>query len=96
MFAALGSMKTFLVVWAGQFVSLVGSGLTGFAVSVFLRVGGGDATLGLPAFLPYPEWEVDFPFRTLAMVAGLVTSFAVSRLSASADPPRPLARVGGD
>lgn len=65
--------------------------LAGLAVSVFLRLGGGDGTLGLPAFLPYPELTgYDFPFRTLAMVAGLATALVVARLTASIDPPRPL------
>jgi high affinity choline transporter 7 len=51
--------------------------LSGFLVAAFLRFGGGDETLGLPAFLPYPA---DFPFRTLAMVSGLLTIVTVSRL----------------
>ena len=48
----------------------------GFLVAAFLRFGGGDATLGLPAYLPYPG---DFPFRTVAMLCGLVTILVVSR-----------------
>ncbi len=69
--------------------------LSGFAVSVFLRLGGGDATLGLPAFLPYPAFgDYDFPFRTLAMLAGLGTAIVVSRLTATLDPPRALDRAG--
>lgn len=51
--------------------------LAGFLVAAFLRFGGGDETLGVPAYLPYPE---DFMFRTLAMVAGLLTIILVSRL----------------
>lgn len=31
-----------------------------------------------------------FPFRTVAMLAGLLTSMAVSRLTAMASPPTPL------
>jgi high affinity choline transporter 7 len=65
--------------------------VSGLAVSVLLRLGGGDGTLGLPAFLPYPSLgEYDFPFRTLAMLAGLATALAVSRLTAGIDPPTPL------
>lgn len=68
--------------------------LSGLAVAAFLRLGGGEATLGIPAFLPYPEWTgmalVSFPFRTLAMVSGLVVAVVVSRLTARLDPPRPL------
>lgn len=51
--------------------------LTGFLVAAFLRFGGGEPTLGIPAFLPYPD---DFMFRTLAMVCGLIAIFGVSRL----------------
>lgn len=66
--------------------------LAGLGVSVFLRLGGGDRTLGLPAFLPYPDWQPDgdFPFRTMAMLAGLCTAVAVSRLTQAADPPTEL------
>ena len=49
----------------------------GFVLAAFLRFGGGDETLGLPAYLPYPA---DFPFRTLAMLSGLGAILAVSRL----------------
>ncbi|WP_116125271.1 sodium:solute symporter family protein [Lewinella sp. IMCC34183] len=52
--------------------------LAGFGVAALLRFGGGDATLGLPAFLPYPA---DFPFRTTAMLAGLLSSAIASRLA---------------
>lgn len=51
--------------------------LAGFIIAAFLRFGGGDATLGLPAYLPYPA---DFPFRTLAMGGGLLSIVTVSRL----------------
>ena len=54
--------------------------LTGFLVAAFLRFGGGDATLGLPAYLPYPT---DFPFRTTAMLGGLLSIVLVSRLTRS-------------
>lgn len=73
--------------------------LTGLGVSVFLRLGGGDATLGLPAFLPYPDWSdagVEFPFRTLAMAAGLLTAVIVARLTQGMDPARPLGRLTTD
>ncbi len=58
--------------------------LAGFLVSFVLRFGGGEATLGIPQLLPYPMVEngvVLFPFRTLAMVSGLVTIWIVSRLT---------------
>ncbi|MCO4743911.1 MAG: sodium:solute symporter family protein [Proteobacteria bacterium] len=71
--------------------------LAGLAVSVFMRLGGGDGTLGLPAFLPYPDWQPtgDFPFRTLAMLCGLLTAIVVSRLTAASDPAKPLAPLEG-
>jgi high affinity choline transporter 7 len=69
----------------------------GLAVSIVLRLGGGEPSLHLPAFLPYPEWTdggmVAFPFRTLAMVAGLAVAAATSRLTGVLDPPVPLAAL---
>lgn len=50
----------------------------GLAVAFFLRFGGGEPALGLPQFIPYPFPE--FPFRSLAMVVGLLTIVVVSRL----------------
>ena len=40
----LGSMRVFLVVWSGQFVSLVGSSLTGFALAIWVYQETGSAT----------------------------------------------------
>jgi solute carrier family 5 (high affinity choline transporter), member 7 len=57
--------------------------LAGFAVAFILRFGGGEPTLGIPVLLPYPMIEdgvVLFPYRTLAMVSGLVTMVVVSRV----------------
>lgn len=57
--------------------------IAGFVVALILRFGGGDPTLGIPILLPYPMVEdgiVLFPFRTLAMLSGLVTIMVVSRL----------------
>ncbi|MEM9820271.1 MAG: sodium:solute symporter family protein [Bacteroidota bacterium] len=65
----------------------------GFLVAAILRFGGGDPTLGIPIFLPYPmieEGVVLFPFRTLAMVSGLASIILVSRLTQSLAPPRTL------
>lgn len=56
----------------------------GFIVAFLLRIGGGDVTLGIPIMIPYPMIEdgvVLFPFRTLAMVSGLLTIIVVSRLT---------------
>jgi len=55
--------------------------LAGFLLAAFLRFGGGDSTLGIPAYLTYPT---DFPFRTVAMLSGLVAIVVVSRLSGGA------------
>lgn len=51
--------------------------VAGFLVAAFLRFGGGDETLGIPSYLNY---GTDFPFRTLAMVSGLLTIVLVSRV----------------
>ena len=62
--------------------------LAGLVVSVLLRLGGGDVTLGLPMLLPYPDWSLqgaEFPFRTLAMATGLAVAIAWPRLVRSAE-----------
>jgi high affinity choline transporter 7 len=77
-----------------------------FAVSLILRLGGGEPLLGLSSFIPYPEifsaflpgepssWydgpAMLFPFKTLAALTGIVLLPVVSRLTARTDPPRPL------
>ena len=67
--------------------------IAGLVVAVVLRFGGGEPVLGLPMWLPYP-WVEDgvslFPFRTLAMVASLLTILAVSYLTRDRCPPVPL------
>lgn len=40
----LRGMKTFLVIWFGQLISIIGSGLTGFALSVWIFEQTGQAT----------------------------------------------------
>lgn len=67
----------------------------GFLVAFILRMGGGDPTLGIPVLIDYPMIEdgiVLFPFRTLAMVSGLITIIVVSRLTQKLAPPRGLSR----
>lgn len=62
--------------------------IAGFLVAAILRFGGGDSTLGIPIFLPYPMIEdgvVLFPFRTVAMVSGLVVTVVVSRFQGFVD-----------
>ncbi|UFJ43323.1 sodium:solute symporter family protein [Brevibacillus humidisoli] len=67
--------------------------IAGFIVSLVLRIGGGEPILGIPVMIPYPMIEdgvVLFPFRTLAMVSGLITIFIVSYLTRNICPPMPL------
>ncbi|MBM7095347.1 sodium:solute symporter family protein [Bacillus sp. H-16] len=67
--------------------------LSGLIVAVFLRLGGGEPTFGLPAFLPYPMVEdglVLFPFRTFAMIMAFITIFVVSELTKKKCKPLPL------
>ena len=76
--------------------------IAGLLVAAFLRFGGGDATLGLPAFLPYPILDaaeefkngqritILFPFRTFSMVVGLLTNIIVGRLTQQRAPSRTL------
>jgi high affinity choline transporter 7 len=61
--------------------------IVAFAVSLVLRVGGGEPLLGLPPLISYPEVV---PFRTLAAAAGLVLLPLVSRATARWDAPAPL------
>lgn len=64
--------------------------IAGFCVSLILRIGGGEPTLGIPMTIPYPmveEGVIMFPFRTLAMVSGLATIMVVSRLTQRVCPP---------
>ncbi|WP_396125645.1 sodium:solute symporter family protein [Bacillus sp. Marseille-Q3570] len=67
--------------------------IAGFIVSLILRIGGGEPVLHLPTWIPYPMVEdgvVLFPFRTLAMVSGLITIFVVSKLTRKLCEPMPL------
>ncbi|WP_182006462.1 sodium:solute symporter family protein [Priestia aryabhattai] len=67
--------------------------LAGFIVSLVLRIGGGEPLLHLKALLSYPMIEdgvVMFPFRTFAMVGGLLTIFIVSYATRRICPPQPL------
>jgi len=72
--------------------------MAGFVVAFILRFGGGDATLGLPILIDYPMIEdgvVLFPFRTLAMVSGLLSILVVSRLTGKWDAPKALVLPNG-
>ncbi len=59
--------------------------LTGVFVGLLLRLGGGEEVFGLPSFIPYPmdhpEFGIQFPFRTFAMVMSLLTIVVVSYLT---------------
>ncbi len=54
--------------------------LAGYAVSLTLRLAAGEPLLGLPGLI---SGAVLVPFRTLSMLAGLVTIIVVSRLVVS-------------
>lgn len=59
--------------------------LAGFCIAFILRFGGGESALGIPQLIPYPvadDGTILLPFRTLAMLSGLMTSLVVSRLTA--------------
>ena len=58
-----------------------------FAVSLVLRLGGGEPLFGIPALIAYPDWV---PFKTLAAGAGLLLLPVVSRLTGSWSAPQPL------
>lgn len=61
--------------------------IVAFAVSLVVRVGGGEPLLGIPQVFPYPD---GLPFRTIAAIAGLVLLPLISRATAGWDYPRPL------
>ena len=56
----------------------------GVVVGVLLRLGGGEQSLGLDAWIPYPM-DGDFPFRTVAMLANLGTTWCLSLLWTKSD-----------
>lgn len=60
-------MRTFLIIWAGQFVSLVGSGLTSFALGVYIFQQTGDTAPVLLIWLFFT-----LPSVILSPVAGVL------------------------
>ena len=54
----------------------------GYILGLVLRVGGGEATIGLPPVIKYPYYDDEngqlFPFRTLSMIVSFVTIIVVS------------------
>ena len=68
----------------------------GMLVSFVLRVGAGEPLLGLPVLLPFATdaaGAASGPVKTIAMLAGLVTMWAVSRATAERCPAVPLSAV---
>ncbi len=64
--------------------------VAGMIVGLVLRLGGGEPLLHIPAWIPYP-WPMPdggtyFPFRTFAMLSGLLTIWLVSRWSSTLRP----------
>jgi hypothetical protein len=57
--------------------NVIGS-IAAFAVSLVLRLGGGEPLFGMPALIPYPEW---WPFKTIGAGAGMILLPVVSRLT---------------
>ncbi|MBR9920931.1 MAG: sodium:solute symporter [Bacteroidetes bacterium] len=71
----------------------VAGAAAGFVVAAFIRFGGGEPSLGMVGFLPFPvlsDETVAIPFRTIAMLSGLFSIFLVSRLTAKFYPPTTL------
>jgi high affinity choline transporter 7 len=75
--------------------------IAGFLIAAILRFGGGEETLGIPAFIDYyynygfnkmtgEEVLVLLPFRTIAMLSGLVGIIIVSRLTQKQAPAQSL------
>lgn len=68
--------------------------IAGFVISFILRFGGGEPALNIPRLLPYPMIDdagvVLFPFKTLAMLCGLIAIIIVSRVTQKQCPSVPL------
>lgn len=55
--------------------------LSAYIVAFVVRLSGGEPLLGLPAAIHYPGWDGErqlFPFRTMSMLASLITLVGVS------------------
>ena len=69
--------------------------IAGIVVALSIRTGSGEPTLAIPSAIPYPltdplGGETYFPFRTVAMLAGLCTIWLVSYATAAWSPPQTL------
>ena len=52
-------------------------------MGLVFRVGGGESTIGMPAFIKYPYYDEEtgqqlFPFKTLSMIVSFLTIIIVS------------------
>lgn len=66
---------------------------SGALLALVLRLGGGEPALALPALIHYPLQTPEgccFPFRTFAMLSGLVATYLVSRATLRWQPAAPL------
>ena len=58
--------------------------LLGYILGLFLRLGGGDKTLGIPPLIKYPYYDEThgqlFPYKTLSMIVSFFTIIIVSYL----------------
>lgn len=71
-----------MVVHFKHYCNTYGS-LSAYIVALALRLSGGEALLGLPAYIHYPGYDAEnqrqlFPFRTMAMLCSLFTLVGVS------------------
>ena len=59
--------------------------LTGAILGATLRLGGGEPLIGISMWIPYPmdngDGGTNFPFRTVAMLSGMLTIWVVSLLT---------------
>lgn len=73
-----------MVVHFQDWVNTYGS-FTAYFVGLFLRLGGGEPLINLPALIEYPLYdEISgqlFPIRTFAMVMSMTTLIGVSQLT---------------
>jgi len=84
------NMSTFLIIWLGQFISIVGSGLTGFGLSVWVFTQTGKATPMAITALAF-----NLPRILLSPIAGSVADrFNRKRIMIIADTAAVLITVG--
>ena len=73
-----------MVVHYKNWVNTYGS-FTAYFIGLFLRLGGGEPLISLPALIKYPLYDENlgqmFPIRTFAMIISLTTLIAISQLT---------------